>query len=280
MKIREVKRIVRGHATVDGAGVKLIRVLGHDDVLDIDPFLMMDAFGSKDPADYIKGFPMHPHRGIETITYLLEGRVDHKDSLGNGGTLLAGDLQWMTAGSGILHEEMPKETETKEMRGLQFWLNLPQKDKMAPPHYFPITPDMVKDIDNETVKVKLISGEYLGNHGVKPMYVNITMMDVQMTPNATCDFPVADGLNSFLYIMGGAGYFGDKRTEARENSAVIFDGGDAIRIQAADSGIRFVLLAGKPLSEPIAWGGPIVMNTDEELRNAFEELSNGTFIKH
>ena len=279
MKTREVKKIVKGHATVDGAGVKLIRVLGREDTRDIDPFLILDAFGSNDPDDYIKGFPMHPHRGIETITYLLEGRVDHKDSLGNGGTLLAGDLQWMTAGSGILHEEMPKVTETKGMHGLQFWLNLPQKEKMAPPHYFPISPDMVKRIDIEAGTVRLISGEYLGNQGVEPPHVKITMMDVQLERDAEYDLPIANELNAFLYIMDGSGYFGDKRTPVQARSAAIFGEGDVVRAQAMDSGIRFVLLAGKPLNEPIAWGGPIVMNTDAELRSAFNELQNGTFIK-
>ena len=280
MKVREVKRIANGYATIDGAGVKLIRVLGHDDVRDIDPFLMLDAFGSDNPDDYLKGFPMHPHRGIETITYLFEGRVDHRDNLGNGGTLLDGYLQWMTAGSGILHEEMPKETKTKRMHGVQFWLNLPRKDKMAPPHYFPITPDMVKTIDIEAGTVKLISGEYLGNQGVKSLYTQITMLDIQMKRHAECDFPIAEGLNSFVYVIDGSGYFGSKRTPVQKHSAAIFGEGDVIHVHALDSGIRFLLLAGKPLKEPIAWGGPIVMNTDEELQKAFKELRTGTFIKH
>ena len=280
MKVREVKRIVKGNATEDGAGVKLIRVLGRDDVEDIDPFLMLDAFGSDNPIDYIKGFPMHPHRGIETITYLLEGRVDHKDSLGNGGTLLAGDLQWMTAGSGILHEEMPKETETKGMHGIQFWLNMPQKDKMAPPHYFPITPDMVKTIGIEAGTVKLISGRYMDSQGVESLYAQITMLDVQIKPNAEYDFPIAEEQHSFVYLIDGTGYFGSERTLVQKHSVAIFEAGDAIRVQAMNSGVRFLLLAGKPLKEPIAWGGPIVMNTREELQNAFDELHMGTFIKH
>jgi redox-sensitive bicupin YhaK (pirin superfamily) len=279
MKAREVKRIVRGYATIDGAGVKLIRVLGHNDVNDIDPFLMMDHFGSDKPADYIKGFPMHPHRGIETITYLLEGRVDHKDSLGNGGTLLDGNLQWMTAGKGILHEEMPKETASKRLSGLQFWLNLPKKDKMAPPHYFPISPEMVKDIKIEGGKVKLISGEFLGEKGVEPKYVKATMMDVALNRNAEYTFPVRAELNAFAYIIDGAAHFGEQRTLAERHSAVIFGDGDAVKVHANESGVRFMLLTGKPLKEPIAWGGPIVMNTQEELRTAFAELGNGTFIR-
>ena len=277
MDTREVRRIVKGRATVDGAGVKLIRVLGKGDIYDIDPFLMLDAFGSDNPVDYIKGFPMHPHRGIETITYLLEGRIDHKDSLGNGGTLLSGDLQWMTAGSGIMHEEMPQET--KRLKGLQFWLNLPLKDKMAPPHYFPVTPDMVKDIAMEGGKVKLIAGEYLGEKGVDPLYVKATMMDVMLEAGIEYILPVRSELNTFVYIIDGAGYFGEKRTLAKERSAVVFGDGDSIKVRALETGIRFIFLAGKPLKEPIAWGGSIVMNTDDELKTAFRELRSGAFIK-
>ena len=277
MQIREVKRIVKGQPTVDGAGVKLIRVLGRGDVNDIDPFLMFDAFGSENPQDYIKGFPMHPHRGIETITYLLEGRVDHRDSLGNSDTLLDGDLQWMTAGSGILHEEMPKETN--RLNGLQFWLNLPKKDKMVPPDYFPISPDMIKEIDIDNGKVKLISGEFLGEQGVSPKYVKATMMDVSFNPGALYDIPISNEQNTFVYILEGDASFGEKRTHVGKHSAAIFAEGDTIRVFASEFGVRFVLLAGKPLKEPIAWGGPIVMNTQAELQAAFDELSRGTFIK-
>ena len=277
MKIREVKRVVKGIPTVDGAGVKLIRVLGGNDVHDIDPFLMLDAFVSDNPNDYIKGFPMHPHRGIETITYLLEGRVDHADSLGNKDTLLDGNLQWMTAGSGILHEEMPKPT--KMLNGLQFWLNLPKKDKMAQPSYFPISPDMVTDIDIENGKIKLIAGEYSGKKGIEPKYVKATMMDVTLNPDAQYDIPVPAEQNTFIYILDGSARFGEERTLVEQHSAVIFTQGDTVRIHASSSGIRFVLLAAKPLGEPIAWGGPIVMNTDDELQLAFSELRRGTFIK-
>jgi len=277
MKTREVKRIVKGHPTTDGAGVKLIRVFAKEDVADIDPFLMFDAFGSDKAEDYIKGFPMHPHRGIETITYLLEGRVDHQDSLGNSDTLRDGDLQWMTAGSGILHEEMPKETN--KLDGLQFWLNLPQKDKMAPPHYFPIAPDMIKDIAIEQGKIKLISGEYGGAQGVKPKYVKATMMDVTIHGGAQLDIPIPAGQNSFIYVLEGTALVGDERSSVEKHSAAILTDGDVIRVFASERDVRFILLAGKPLKEPIAWGGPMVMNTDEEIQTAFHELRNGTFIK-
>ena len=279
MVLRDVKKVVIGKPTIDGAGVKLIRVLGNDNVHDIDPFLMLDHFGSNIPEDYLNGFPMHPHRGIETITYLLEGCVDHKDTLGNSGTLFDGDLQWMTAGRGILHEEMPRETKTKRLNGLQFWLNLPQKDKMAEPHYFPIPHDMVQDIEIEGGKVKLIAGEFLGNKGVDPLYVKATMMDVTLNPGTKYSFPVSRELNTFLYIIEGKGLFGEKETGAQKNSVVIFNDGDTVHVQTPETGIRFILAAGKPLNEPIAWGGPIVMNTREELDKAFIELENGTFIK-
>jgi len=277
MKVREVKRIVKGRRTMDGAGVKLIRVFAHDDIYDIDPFLMFDAFGSANPDDYIKGFPMHPHRGIETITYLLEGRVDHKDSIGNADTLRDGDLQWMTAGSGILHEEMPKET--KKLDGLQFWLNLPKKDKMAPPNYFPITPDMIKVINIDNGTIKLISGEFSGESGVEPKYVKATMMDVSLNADSRYDIPVSSEQNTFVYVLEGEASFGEKRALVPKHSAAIFETGDVIRLSSSNEGVRFILLAGKPLKEPVAWGGPIVMNTEEELNTAFDELSKGTFIK-
>lgn len=278
MKIREVSRIVQGVQTTDGAGVKLVRVLGKSDIKDFDPFLMLDAFGSENPEDYIKGFPMHPHRGIETITYLLEGKVNHLDSLGNGGTLSGGELQWMTAGSGILHEEMPQET--KKLEGLQFWLNLPQKDKMAPPSYFPISSHMIKEIELEQGNVKLIAGEFLGERGIEPKYVKATMMDVTLHPSSEYHIPIPSEQKAFLYILDGMAQFGEKATLAKKHSAVLFNQGDVVRVSASKEGIRFVLLAGKPLEEPIAWGGPIVMNTQEELELAFSELEKGTFIKH
>ena len=277
MKIREVKRIVTGRHAIDGAGVKLIRVLGHSDIRDIDPFLMLDAFGSDNPDDYIRGFPMHPHRGIENITYLLEGRVDHTDSLGNSDTLRDGDLQWMTAGRGILHEEMPRAT--KLLDGLQFWLNLPAKDKMAPPNYFPISPDMIKDIDVAHGKIKLIAGEYLGEKGIEPLYVKATMMDVTLGNDVTFDIPVPAEENSFVYVLDGEAFFGEGETLVPMHSAAIFTKGDTVRLRTGPEGIRFVLLAGKPLGEPVAWGGPIVMNTEAELQTAFRELQMGTFIR-
>lgn len=277
MKIREVSRIVKGYATKDGAGVSLIRVLGRDDIADIDPFLMMDAFCSENPEDYIRGFPMHPHRGIETITYLLDGRIDHRDSIGNHGSLQGGELQWMTAGSGILHEEMPQAPGL--LNGLQFWLNLPAKDKMTTPAYFPITPDMLRPMDIGGGTITVIAGEYREAKGIQSKFVPVTMMDVTLEPHAACEIPVAVALNTFVYLFKGNGMFGEKQTEVAQRSAAIFAVGDTIAVKAGASGVHFVLLAGQPLGQPVAWAGPIVMNTEEELRQAFDELKNGSFVK-
>lgn len=277
MKIREIKRIVTGKRTIDGAGVKLIRVLGNQDIADIDPFLMMDALGSEDPADYIAGFPMHPHRGIETISYLLEGRIEHRDSIGNQGSLMSGELQWMTSGSGVLHEEMPQETEVLE--GLQLWLNMPSKDKMATPGYFLITQDMLTDVPVDGGRVRLIAGEYGGIKGVQGNYVPITMLDIVLNGGAVLDVPIPANNNCFVYLLRGSAVIGSSGTRVKQHSAAIFGAGDFVHIEAEREGTRLVLLSGDPLREPIAWGGPIVMNTKEELRTAFQELDNGTFIK-
>ncbi len=277
MNIRTVKRIVKGYATKDGAGVKLIRVLGHDDVKDIDPFLMLDAFGSDDYRDFIKGFPMHPHRGIETITYLLDGRIDHKDSIGNSGTLAGGELQWMTSGSGILHEEMPQKTE--KLKGLQFWLNLPKDKKMAKPNYFPISADMLHEIVIDGGKIKLIAGEYNGIKAIESAYVKVTMMDVTLSPNSEHSFQIPESQNCFVYVFDGSGFFDDQDFLVEEHNVAIFNGGDSIFVKALDKGVHFILLAAVPLNEPIAWAGPIVMNTEEEIREAFKELESGNFIK-
>lgn len=277
MKERKIKRIVKGYATTDGAGVKLIRVLGREDAKDIDPFLMMDAFGSDNPEDYIKGFPMHPHRGIETITYLLEGQIDHRDSIGNSGSLKGGELQWMTSGSGIMHEEMPQATD--RLIGLQFWLNLPRQDKMTAPAYFPITPEMIEVIEIEGGEVKLIAGEYADRLGIQSKFAEVTMLDVRLEPGANTTLLIDDIYNGFLYLFDGSASFGADRQTIKLHSAAILDQGDTLSVIAGDGGVQFVLLAGKPLNEPIAWGGPVVMNTQEEVQRAFEDLRDGNFVK-
>jgi len=282
-KLRQVKKIVTGHATVDGAGVRLVRVLGRDDVKDFDPFLMLDAFDLTDPRDYVKGFPWHPHRGIETITYLISGRVEHGDSLGNSGVIGGGDCQWMTAGSGIIHQEMPKESE--RMLGVQLWLNLPAEYKMAPPKYNGITQAQMPALSDGGATVLVISGVYRGVPGAtRGDYVQPQILDVELQPNSEWQVRSEEGCRDnntlFIYIFTGSGTFGpEPGTLVEQKQAALFGGGNTLRVRAGTEGLRFLLLCGQPLHEPIAWGGPIVMNTPAELRLAFKELDEGTFIK-
>lgn len=279
-EIRKIRKIVTGEHTVDGAGVRLVRVLGHRDTQDFDPFLMLDAFDSIDPEDYVKGFPWHPHRGIETITYLIWGDIEHGDSLGNTGSILDGECQWMTAGSGIIHQEMPKTCE--RMLGVQLWLNLPAKDKMTAPQYHGISADSIPVVDEVTRKIHIIAGTYKGKPGafagdhVKPLY-----LDVEMNPGAEWELDTDREATVFVYIVQGEGNFGPASNDLiAAKRAVLFDVGDKFQVKAGANGIRFLLLAGKPLKEPIAWGGPIVMNTRGELDLAFQELREKTFVKH
>ncbi|MEG6586300.1 pirin family protein [Dendrosporobacter sp. 1207_IL3150] len=278
--IRKIRKIITGERAVDGAGVQLVRVLGHKDTKDFDPFLMLDAFDSVNPDDYIKGFPWHPHRGIETVTYLIRGDIEHGDSLGNKGSILDGECQWMTAGSGIIHQEMPKPCE--RMLGVQLWLNLPKKNKMTAPKYHGITSGDIPVIDEGASKIHVIAGTYNGKAGafegdyVKPLY-----LDVEMTAGVQWELDTDREATLFVYIVHGEGNLdpeNDKMIPAKH--AVLFDAGTKLRVKAGPNGMRFLLLAGKPLNEPIAWGGPIVMNTREELDIAFQELRDKTFIKH
>ncbi|MDF2804493.1 MAG: pirin family protein [Anaerocolumna sp.] len=275
-KCRIIKEI-RGQKAVDGAGVHLVRVLGLNDVKDFDPFLMLDSFDSVDAADYIEGFPMHPHRGIETITYLIEGEIEHEDSLGNRGVISSGETQWMTSGSGILHQEMPQKAE--RMLGLQLWLNMPQGKKMAEPAYLSITKDMIgtKEVGSNTVKV--LSGRYEEVAGVEPKHVPATIYDVHLLKGEEIELPVNKEETVFVFLIDGDAYIEDKRIPSK--TAVLFDKGDSISLLAPkDSESRIIFFSATPLHEPIAWGGPVVMNTQEELNHAFEELRKGTFIKH
>jgi len=279
-EIRSIRKIVTGVQAVDGAGVRLVRVIGHGDTKDFDPFLMLDAFDSENPDDYIKGFPWHPHRGIETITYLIQGDIEHGDSLGNKGSILDGECQWMTAGSGIIHQEMPKPSN--RMLGVQLWLNLPAKDKMVSPKYHGLATDDIPVIDEGGRKIHIIAGTYKGKAGamegdyVKPLY-----LDVELKPGTDWSLDTDEDATLFVYIVQGEGAFASARDEfIPAKHALLFDAGKQFRVKASDNGIRFLLMAGKPLREPIAWGGPIVMNTKEELDLAFKELDENTFIKH
>ncbi len=278
-ELRSVRKIVTGTETVDGAGVRLLRVFSNKDTSDFDPFLMLDAFDSTNPEDYIKGFPWHPHRGIETITYLVTGDIEHGDSLGNKGSILDGDCQWMTAGSGIIHQEMPQPSD--RIFGTQLWLNLPAKDKMTDPQYGDIKNENVPVIDEDGTRVRVIAGQYKDTQGAfEGRYVKATYLDVEVELNKEWTFTNARDENLFIYILRGDGVSDpDADQPINHRRAVLFGEGDKFWVRAGSEGIRFLLLSGKPLREPIAWGGPIVMNTKEELQLAFKELRENTFVK-
>lgn len=276
MKERVIKKKVQGNPAIDGAGVHLVRVLGHDTLYDFDPFLMLDSFDSANPDDYVKGFPTHPHRGIETITYLVEGEIHHEDSLGNKGKIQSGQSQWMTAGSGILHQEMPQAAS--RILGLQFWLNLPQKEKMTEPKYFDIAGDMIGIAKEEGATIRVIAGGYKDIWGVKSPHINTTLYDVSLNSGCTLRIPTKEDETAFVFLLEGDGIVADE--EIKEKTAVLLSDGDFITVAATENaGLRFIFAMAKPLGESISWGGPIVMNTKEELEKAFQELRNGTFIK-
>ncbi|MFX0082653.1 MAG: pirin family protein [Candidatus Hodarchaeota archaeon] len=281
--IRKIKLTLKSRPTMEGAGVRLKRAFGYvDDSL--DPFLLFDDFGSDNPSDYMAGFPWHPHRGIETITYVLHGKGEHEDSLGNKGVLEPGDVQWMTAGSGIIHQEMPKfQGNDPLMKGFQLWANLPASHKMMDPRYQEIKSEDIPEVSvGENVKIKIICGVINGVKG--PVHDIITepeYLDIYINPNSEYIHPVKSGHNVFAYTIEGEGYFDDKKEElVKKETLIIYRDGDAVKITTNDQNIRFLLVSGKPLKEPVAWRGPIVMNTEEELRVAFQEYQNGTFIKH
>lgn len=274
--IRKIKKVTKGRPAVDGAGVHLVRVVGYNDVKDYDPFLLLDAFDSTNPDDYIKGFPWHPHRGIETVTYLIEGKIEHGDSLGNSGSILDGDCQWMTAGSGIIHQEMPQASS--RILGAQLWLNLPKKDKMCPPKYGDILSKDVPIITENNTKIHIISGIYKDTKGAfEGSYVKAMYLDVEMKSNDKWSLSIPSEDTLFIYIVQGEGsILNDK---VYEKSAILLDKGELFEIKSQLSDLRFLLFSATPLKEDIAWGGPIVMNTKEELDFAFKELRDGTFIK-
>ena len=278
MSARKVKRTVRGRETMDGAGVHLVRVVGPRDVVDFDPFLMLDAFDSTNPQDYIKGFPLHPHRGIETVTYLAEGTIEHEDSLGNKGIIHSGDCQWMTAGGGILHQEMPKASP--RMLGLQLWVNLPKAEKMTAPKYRDIVNAGVPRVQEPGVAVRIIAGDYKGRAGaVMPDHVKARLVEARLEPGADWEWSLPSEENLFIYILAGSVFAAGEPEEHASHQALLFDTGNALRVRAGASGALLTAASGKPLREPVAWGGPIVMNTDDELRQAMQDLEDGTFIR-
>ena len=300
MSVRPVKSITTARPAIEGAGVKLHRVFGFGDTKPFDPFLMMDDFRNDRPDDYLAGFPWHPHRGIETITYVLAGEVDHGDSLGNRGTLGAGDVQWMTAGRGIMHQEMPRGDGLGRMHGFQLWANLPSSLKMTAPRYQDITAAAIPDVvDDDGTRVKVICGDFWGKTGpVDGIAAEPRYLDVSVPPGKRKTLKVEVERHAFAYVFAGSGDFRaaskpfgvltEKEVDGQEihvrettgnRSLVLFDSGDEITVQAGDEGIRFLLVSGKPIKEPVAWYGPIVMNTQAELQQAISELRNGTFIR-
>jgi quercetin 2,3-dioxygenase len=298
MSIRPVKRIVKSTPTMEGAGVKLHRAFGFGDTGDFDPFLLLDDFRNDRPEDYRAGFPWHPHRGIETITYVLSGTVEHADSLGNTGRLGSGDVQWMTAGSGIMHQEMPQGDPKGRMHGFQLWANLPASLKMTAPRYQDIPAIEIPElVDDDGTRVRVICGDFRGNRGpVDGIAAEPRYLDIFVPAGRRKTLPVEIDRHAFAYVFEGSGTFSGAsqpfgvlteketgETPVRERtgnrSLVLFDSGDQVTVEAGEHGIRFLLVSGKPIEEPVAWYGPIVMNTKAELQQAVAELNDGTFIK-
>ncbi|MDH4009276.1 MAG: pirin family protein [Desulfobacterales bacterium] len=281
---RKVLEIIKPQTVMEGAGVRLIRSIATGTLDHVDPFLLFDHFGSKDPADYIKGFPMHPHRGIETVTYMISGHVNHKDSIGNSGSITDGDVQWMTSGRGIMHEEMP-QPHADEMVGFQLWVNLPARLKLTNPRYQNIRSDQIPEIRcDDGVKIRVIAGEVDGVHGpVKEIVAEPTYLDISIPPNGTFSQSIVRGHAAFAYIFKGEGVFENGDAEPGklipQPRLIVFGDGDQVSVRAADPGVRFLLVSGKPLNEPIARWGPFVMNTREEIEQTLAEIKNGTFIK-
>jgi redox-sensitive bicupin YhaK (pirin superfamily) len=299
MSIRPVKQIIDAKPTMEGAGVKLRRAFGFGDTSEFDPFLLFDDFRNERPADYLAGFPWHPHRGIETITYVLRGTVDHGDSLGNSGSLGAGDVQWMTAGRGIMHQEMPRGDTEGRMHGFQLWANLPSSLKMTTPRYQDIASAHIPEvIEDDGTRVRVVCGEFWGQRGpVDGIAADPYYLDIWVPPGVRRSFPVDTRRHAFAYIFEGSGTFRDasvpfgvlteksgpietvEREMTGNRSLVLFDAGDEVTVQAGDEGIRFLLVSGQPLKEPVAWYGPIVMNTEAELYEAVQQLRDGSFIQ-
>ena len=282
---REVIEIIKPQTVMEGAGVRLKRSIATATLDHLDPFLLFDHFGSDNPADYIKGFPMHPHRGIETVTYMIKGHVNHKDSIGNSGSISSGDIQWMTAGGGIMHEEMPQPGQG-EMIGFQLWVNLPARLKMTTPRYQDITSNQIPEVARDNgVKIRIIAGQVDGVRGaVSEIYADPSYLDVSIPANGSFSHPVEKGHTAFVYIFEGRGYFGTGENAAGNSISqpglVILSNGDYTQAGAANEPVRFLLVSGKPLNEPIARYGPFVMNTQEEIQQALEDLKNGTFVRN
>jgi len=299
MSIRPVKRLIKSKPTLEGAGVHLRRAFGFGNTSEFDPFLLLDDFRNDNPNDYLAGFPWHPHRGIETITYVLAGTVEHGDSMGNQGAIAAGDIQWMTAGRGIVHQEMPRGDASGRMHGFQLWANLPSSLKMTAPRYQEVKQAEIPEVtDDDGTLARIVCGSFWGKKGpVDGIAADPIYLDVTVPPGKRKKLPVDTSRHAFAYVFAGSGKFCNASAplavptegvgwadvsppkEADNRSLVLFDAGDEVEVQAGEDGIRFLLVSGKPLQEPVAWYGPIVMNTQEQLQQAFLDLKNGTFLK-
>ena len=298
--VRSIRKVWRAKPTIEGAGVHLNRAFGNQEAPQLDPFLLLDDFRSNDPSKYLPGFPWHPHRGIETITYVLQGDVEHGDSMGNKGDISSGDVQWMTAGSGIIHQEMPRGDAEGRMGGFQLWANLPASRKMMDPRYRDVKRSQIPDVPVEGgARVKVICGRVNGVQGpVRDIVTDPELLDVEVPSGANFSHPVKRGHTVFAYVVEGSGYFDagrdpyareevgqnyfdmERQCLCRPRSLVLYGEGDAVTVTAEKEAVRFLLASGKPIGEPVAWYGPIVMNTPEEIRIAFDEYRKGTFIKH
>ena len=273
---RKIKKQVNGFRTQDGAGVDLVRVLGHGTVEEYDPILMLDSFDSTNPDDYTAGFPMHPHRGIETITYVYRGQITHRDSLGNEDTIAEGEVQWMTAGSGILHEE--KLPAAERLLGVQLWLNMPAKDKMAAPAYNSIKNSQIEEIMLQNGKLRLLAGRYGDRKGYSSKYLPLDFYDIHLDPGASVLINTERERSVMIFTLSGDAYIGGEHV--KEKTAVSLTSCDSVEIRSTDKNAQVLFISSLSLGEPVAWGGPIVMNTEEELHTAFEDLKNGTFLRN
>ncbi|MFA5930640.1 MAG: pirin family protein [Candidatus Micrarchaeia archaeon] len=279
MVSRKVSKVITGRHAIDGAGVRLFRLFSNAEAHLFDPFLLLDSFGSDRPEDYMAGFPWHPHRGIETVTYMVNGEVEHADSLGNSGSIRSGEVQWMTAGSGVIHQEMPKETKGRSI-GFQLWVNLPAKEKMCAPAYRGIAAREISEARIGDASAKVVCGKVNGVWGpVHNLAVEAEYLDISLGAGGSMAHRIPRAYNSFAFVHGGACSFGAERTMVKEGQVALFGAGDEILAHADGAPARFLLISGVPIHEPIAWGGPIVMNTEQELAQAFGELQKGTFIK-
>jgi redox-sensitive bicupin YhaK (pirin superfamily) len=299
VSIRPIKRMIHSQPTIEGAGVHLRRAFGFRDTSDFDPFLLLDDFRNDVPAEYLAGFPWHPHRGIETITYVLAGTVEHGDSMGNRGVIASGDIQWMTAGRGIIHQEMPKGDTAGRMHGFQLWANLPASLKMTAPRYQEVKSVEIPEVtDDDGTQTRVICGTFWGKRGpIEGIAADPVYIDVSVPAGKRKVLPVETARHAFAYLFAGAGKFCNASgplavptesvgwadtnppTEAENRSLLLFDRGDEVVVQAGEQGIRFLLVSGRPLQEPVAWYGPIVMNTQEQLQQAYDQLQKGTFLQ-